>query len=201
MKRVLKYALILLISGSSLWAGKILVDEKNWVAISALATLILALVASGTIWQNYRFRKEDRHRERSARAVDELCRWTDEALRLFYLPYNSNKEEIHKGLIEKMNLAVASTATAIILGKEFEGLVGRANKALVSYSGAIQKKRRGDTKPLDKAIIEEFRVLFHGLQLYINLLRTWDYNYKAFIQDASRNSKLPLSKHLQPPEV
>ncbi|MBA7694025.1 hypothetical protein ES703_102625 [subsurface metagenome] len=175
---------------------------KEWaLAISAGVTLLLAIAAFWTIWQSYRFRKKDRRRERSARAVDELCRWVDETLRLFYLPYSSNKEEIHKGLIEKMNLAVASTATAIILGKEFEGLVGRANKALTSYSGALQKKRGGDTEPFDKAIIEEFRVSFHGLQLYINLLRTWDYNYKAFIQDASRNSKLPLSKHLQPPEV
>lgn len=169
--------------------------------ISAGITFLLALAAFWTIWQNYRFRKEDKQRERSARAVDELCRWTDETLRLFYLPYNSNKEEIHKGLIEKMNLAVASTATAIILGKEFEGLVERANKALVSYSGALQNKRGGNTKPFEKSIIEEFRVSFNGLQLYINLLRTWDYNYKAFIQDASRNSKLPLSEHLQPPEA
>ena len=175
---------------------------KEWaIPLSAGATFLLAIAAFGAIWQNYSFRKKDRQRERSARAVDELCRWTDDALRLLFLQYNSNKEEIYKGLIEKMNLAVASTAAAIILGEEFEGLIRRAVKALVSYSGAVQEKRGGDTKPFDKAIIEEFRVSFNGLQLYINLLRTWDYNYKAFIQDASRNSKLPLSKHLQPPEA
>jgi len=175
---------------------------KEWaVPLSAGVTLLLAIAAFWAIWQNHRFRKEDRQRERSARAVDELCRWTDETLRLFFLPYNSNKDEIHKGLMEKINLAIASTASGIILGKEFEGLVGRANTALVSYYGALQKKREGDTKPFDKAIIEEFRVSFNGLQLYLNLLRTWDYNYKAFIQDAGRNSKLPFYENLQPPEA
>ena len=133
---------------------------KEWaLVISAGITLLLAIAAFWAIWQNYRFRKKDRQRERSARAVDELCRWTDDALRLFLLPYNSkNEEEIYIGFKGKMNLALASTATAIILGKEFEGLVGRAIKALVNYSGAIQKKRRSDTQPFDEAVIEEFRV-------------------------------------------
>ncbi len=168
----------------------------------AIVTFLLAVAAFCAIWQSYRFRKEDRRRERSARAVDELCRWTDDALRLFLLPYDSNnEEEIYKGFKEKMNLAVGSTGAAIILGKEFEGLIRRAIKALVSYSGAIQKKRRGDTQPFDEAIIEEFRVSFNGLQLCVNLLRVWDYDYKAFIQDASRNSKLPLAEHLPSPEA
>ena len=71
MKRVLKYALILLISGSVLWAGKILVDEKNWVAISALATLVLAFGAFWAIMDN----RHARIVNRKERLLNEVIQW------------------------------------------------------------------------------------------------------------------------------
>jgi len=73
MKRVLKYALILLISGSVLWAGKILVDEKNWVAISALATLVLAFGAFWAIMDNRHARIVDR----KERLLNEIIEWAE----------------------------------------------------------------------------------------------------------------------------
>lgn len=81
-KRFLKYALILLISGSGLWAGKILVDEKNWVAISALATLILALGAFLTIRNSNEREKRRRQEEldkekhdKEERLLGEIIDW------------------------------------------------------------------------------------------------------------------------------
>ncbi len=171
---------------------------KEWaIVIGAGATFILATVAFWAIWQNYTFRKVDRKRELIVRASNELCRWTDEALRLFYLPYNRNEKEIYEGLLEIANQALASTSAGIILGKEFEGLVRRVITALVKYFGAIKERRKGNTGPIEESILEEYKTSFNGLQLYLNLLRTWDYDYASFIKDACKNVELPLNEHLQ----
>jgi len=165
--------------------------------VLAVVTFLLAVAAFWSVWQNYKFRKEDRLRETKERSANELCLWVDEALRLFYLPYNTNKEEIYIGLIKILNIVPAATAASIILGNEFLGLIKRANNALVNYFGEIKEKRKGNNRPINESIINEFDISFSGLQLYLNLLRTWDYNYKLFIKDASENSPLPLSENLE----
>ena len=172
-------------------------ETETLLAISAGVTFLLALAAFWAIWQNYTFRKVDRKRELIVRASNELCRWTDEALRLFYLPYNRNEKEIYEGLLEIANQALASTSAGIILGKEFEGLVRRVITALVKYFGAIKERRKGNTGPIEESILEEYKTSFNGLQLYLNLLRTWDYDYASFIKDACKNVELPLNEHLQ----
>ncbi len=75
-------------------------DTETLLAISAGATFLLALAAFWAIWQNYRFRKEDRERERRVRSASELYGWADEARRLYYLPYNQYKDETYNGLIK-----------------------------------------------------------------------------------------------------
>ena len=171
---------------------------KEWaLPLSAGATLLLAGTAFWAIWQNYRFRREDRKREHCARSTDELCRWTDEALRLFYLPYNNkNKDIIYQGLQDLLRAGVAMTAAAIIVGPEFEELTKRALSALAKYYFAIKAKRT-ENKQVDKPLITEFATSFSGLELYLNLLRTWDFEYDEFIKSVSQD-ELPLSEHLEP---
>lgn len=75
--RFLKYGLAL-IACLFLWAGVILINEQNWVALSALATLILALAAFWAIWQNYSLHK----RERKERLLNEIIEWAWDVLKL-----------------------------------------------------------------------------------------------------------------------
>lgn len=86
----------------------------DWLAFSGLATLILALAAFWTIWENRQIRREDRKREHTARSADELCAWAEEALKLYYLPYNYHKDKIEDGLsnliIKNMVIVIAATS-------------------------------------------------------------------------------------------
>ena len=169
----------------------------NWLAISAGVTLLLALAAFWAIWQNYSFRKEDRKRERRVRSADGLCGWVEEARRLLYLPYYDRKDEINSGLKELVRKAVAATAAAILVGDEFAGLTQRATQALIGFHSAIKAEIKED-KPVDKSVTEEFQNTFESLYFYLSLLRTWDYDYDAFIKEARTHDALPLSQHLHP---
>jgi len=88
-------------------------------------------------------------------------------------------------------MGVAMAAAAIIVGPEFEGLTDRALSALIDYRAAV------GTKEIKKQVITEFRTSFNGLELYLNLLRTWDFEYNAFIKDVRQHVKFPVYKHLE----
>ncbi len=70
----LKYAIGVLIIAGGIWAGVILYQNDNWLGISAIATLLLALGAFLTIRQNYRLHKKDRQE----RLVNEIIHWAEE---------------------------------------------------------------------------------------------------------------------------
>jgi len=158
-------------------------------------TLLLALAAFWAIWQNYNFRKKDRERLRKERTATELYEWVEEAQRLFYLPYNQHKDEIYNGISNAVLKIAAMTTAAIILGDEFEALIKRVTNALVGYFSEMKEKRKHGKK-IDDHVIEEFEVCFYGLELYLEVLRIWDYDYDAFIKDCKANGLLPLDQHL-----
>ncbi len=79
---ILKYAGLLLLGGSFVWVGVILSREENWVAISALATLILAFIASLSIRETRRIREEDRGLDSKRRRVDDVQNWINEVVKL-----------------------------------------------------------------------------------------------------------------------
>jgi hypothetical protein len=172
---------------------------KEWaLPLSAGATFLLALAAFWAIWQNHNFRKEDRKRESCARSANELRRWTEEALRLFYLPQNKkNKTIISQGLTDLIAIGVPMTAASIIIGPEFEGLTRRAIAALISYHSAL------DTPKMKKEVAIEFGTAFSSLELYLNLLSTWDFKYKVFLRELRREKSVefPLSEHLENIEI
>lgn len=166
------------------------IDDK-WLAFSSLATLLLALAAFWAIWENRRMRKEDREEKRSASSADELCRWAEEALRLYYLPYNYNKDEIKNGLsvLVIKNMLVITLAT--IIGNEFTEPTKRVSKALAEYYGLIKdkyynKKVTGDNED----ILKEFEDAFYTLLSYLYVLRICDYSYSRFLDDAVENGVL-----------
>ncbi len=172
-------------------------STETWLAISTATTFLLALAAFWAIWQNYSFRKEDRKRERRVRSADELCGWVEKARRLFYSPYYDRKDEINSGLKELVRKAVAATAAAILVGDEFAGLTKRAAQALIGFHSAIRTEIK-ENKPIDKSVTEEFQDTFESLYFYLSLLRTWDYDYDAFIKEARTHGALPLCQHLNP---
>jgi len=174
------------------------VTTDNWLAIGAGATFLLALAAFWAIWQNYTFRKADRKKERGVRSVDELCGWVEEALKLSYLTYNYNNEEIYNSFSELSSKSVAMVGVASIIGHEFFEIATKAEEALSNYYSAIKARRNKHNKQVDKSVLEEFKTCFDGLQFYLSLLRVFDYDYDAFIKFARLRDALPLSKHLQP---
>ena len=76
--RILKYGLGLLVAFLIFWGFYGFVKSDNWLAVSALATLILAIAAFWAIWQNYSFRKEDR----KVSSLKEIRDWANEGLNI-----------------------------------------------------------------------------------------------------------------------
>ena len=70
----LKFGAALIAGSLYIWAIIILLENDNWVGISALTTMFLALAAFWTIRQNYSFRK----REQRRRLLNEIVEWATE---------------------------------------------------------------------------------------------------------------------------
>lgn len=71
---ILKYVPGLLIAFALFWGFKILYEQENWLGISALATLFLALAAFWAIRQNYSLHKS----ERRERLLNEIIQWAED---------------------------------------------------------------------------------------------------------------------------
>ena len=69
----LKYGPGLLIAGFIFWGFVILYKQDNWLGISALATLFLALGAFWAIWQNSNMQR----RQRKERLLNEIIDWVE----------------------------------------------------------------------------------------------------------------------------
>ncbi len=187
MRRWLRRNWLALIVGLIVLAGFATL-YNDWLAFSALATLLLALAAFWTIWDNRQTRRETRKREHTARSADELCAWAEESLRLYYLPYNYHKDEIKDGLsnltIKNMVMVIAAT----IIGTEFIEPTKTAENALARFYGIIEDRYyQKVNKPVDKTASEEFESAFYTLLSYLYVLRLWDYDYGRFLDDAIEN--------------
>lgn len=68
---ILRYGLGLLIALLIFWGFYGFIKDDNWLAVSALATLILAIAAFWAIWQNYNFRRQ----EKKERLLNEIIEW------------------------------------------------------------------------------------------------------------------------------
>ncbi|MFC1983954.1 hypothetical protein ACFLVO_02965 [Chloroflexota bacterium] len=70
---LLKYAGVITAGGLYVWVITILLENDNWVGISALTTMLLAIAAFWAIKQNYSFRRE----ERKERLLNEIIEWAE----------------------------------------------------------------------------------------------------------------------------
>ena len=173
-------------------------STETLLTISAGVTFLLAIAAFWAIWQNYSFRKEDRKRERLTRSAEELCRWAEESLKLFYLPDGYDKQVVYNNLSELSSKSVPMVGLAGIIGKEFFEIAKKADKALSNYYSEMKTIGNNIDKKIEQTTLEEFRGCFDGLQFYLSLLRTYDYDYGAFMKFARSIHALPLSEHLKP---
>ena len=165
----------------------------NWLAFSASATLLLALAAFWAIWTNRQTRREDREKESKARSAEELSKWAEEALRLYYLPYNDYKEQIAQGLIGLVTKNMLMSIAAIIIGDEFIKPTKRAEEALTDYCRMTRDRyyqKQRIEPPTLKALENEFEETFYLLLTYLYLLRYWDYDYHRFLEDAMEHGAL-----------
>ncbi len=67
----LKYGALIIAGGLYIWAIIFLLKSDNWVGISALTTMLLAIAAFWVIRQNYELHK----RERRERLLNEIIEW------------------------------------------------------------------------------------------------------------------------------
>lgn len=164
----------------------------NWLAFSSFATLLLALAAFWAIWDNRQTRREERKREHTARSADELSSWAEEALRLYYLPFNYHKDEIKDGLSNLMIKNMVMVIAATIIGDEFIEPTKRAETALAKYCEVVRDMYYKGVIKLAKetALIAEFEDAFYSLLSYLYVLRYWDYDYFHFLNDAIENGVL-----------
>jgi len=88
---ILRYGSGLLIALLIFWGFYGFIKDDNWLAVSALATLILAIAAFWTIRQNYNFRRQ----EKKERLLNEIIEWAMSIISLraksSYKPYSAKK--------------------------------------------------------------------------------------------------------------
>ena len=141
------------------------------------------------------FAKEDRERLRKERVAKQLSEWVKKAQNLYYLSYDENKDEVYKGFTKVVSEITAMTTAAIILGDEFLPLIKRVNNAITSYYSGIKEKRTKG-KQIEEHVMKEFEACVYGLELYLEALHVWDYDYAAFLKDARAHGLLPFEQHL-----
>lgn len=74
----LKYAGVLLAGGLYIWALIFLLNADNWVGISAISTMILAIAAFWTI----RNSREQEKRDRKERLLNDIIEWAVDVTRV-----------------------------------------------------------------------------------------------------------------------
>jgi len=100
----LKYVGIIIAGDLYIWALILLVSNDNWVAVSALTTMLLAIAAFWSIRQNYQFRR----REKKERLLNEIIEWAIDVakpkyglnLMLFSSSIISEKDQVTAQLFE-----------------------------------------------------------------------------------------------------
>jgi len=80
---ILRYGLGLLIALLIFWGFYGFIKDDNWLAVSALATLILAIAAFWAIRQNYNFRRQ----EKKERLLTEIIEWATDVRRYASIPH------------------------------------------------------------------------------------------------------------------
>jgi hypothetical protein len=168
----LKYTLGFLIIGSAVWAGVILYREDNWVGISALATLLLALGAFWTIRQNYIFHRK----ERKEKLLNEIIEWANRAARCGYEEHITIPAVFNQHTKSRMDLEALDMIEITARVLSIEG----------SYISNIAPVFSDSSKILNSKISEVIR----------RLDMVWRQALKC-MQDYHKEHKLPGTKEIK----
>jgi len=79
MSEFLKYGAVLTAGGFYIWAIVILINDDNWIGISALTTMLLALAAFWSIWHTGHMRRKDIDNNFKSRLMEEIRVWAYDA--------------------------------------------------------------------------------------------------------------------------
>jgi len=150
----LKYVAALIAGGLYIWAIIFLLNDDNWIGISTLTTMLLAIAAFWVIWQNYSFRKEDR----KSKALDGIRNWANGGLtlvtRIWRLPTTHAKFPPVFEVIAQLSYMESQRHTLLRHAKflNSKDLENTLNKALNAVKNCLESyKGAGDTNRLDSA--------------------------------------------------
>jgi len=158
-------------------------DTNTWLAVSAGATFLLAIAAFWAIWQNYRFRKQDRELNIKSQALDEICDWVNETFQLMDLSYSPDEGKKREARMRFQLVGVTGASmivAAAIFGSEMVEKVKVALKSIEKFNVVLWS----EGKVKDKALfIELWDSLFEVLKVAYNhkielLPSTKDYKKK-----------------------
>lgn len=170
---IVKYGALIIAGGLYIWALIFLVSKDNWVAISALTTMLLAIAAFWAIQQNYSFRKRDRKRLIKERALSIVRNWINDAVWLMMLNAQyadeHSKPEFNYGRLtlekiqlikDKLTRELEETLTSAQLWTDLFTLLDEANMMLKEF---IDKGRAEDpnlTEKYRKYYVAKFASIF-----------------------------------------
>ena len=151
----LKYGALIIAGSLYIWALIFLLKSDNWVGISALTTMLLAIAAFWAIWQNTNIQKN----EKRERLLNEIIEWA-----INVTNWRSESKKIFKemaGITDSKQQQVLTHAHIVEVKEGFVGMGGRNQ-----YISSIAEKF---TKVLQEAVEK----LITDLEAYIEFLDDW----------------------------
>jgi len=149
-RRYCRQLLIILISGAGLWAGIILVNEKNWLGISAFATLVLALIASLAILQTRDMQKS----EKRERLLNEIIQWAIDIRKI------TLKSELPNNIAFDTPIEQMATQRGLLsLWHEYQNINAKSG-----YVEAIASDFRNSLLPIVKTVTQKLDDVIKALE-------------------------------------
>ncbi len=107
MKSFWKYGACVVAGGLYIWALIFLVNDDNWVGVSAMTTMLLAIAAFWAILES----QKDRAVKSRERALEYIIDWAEEALYALSTP-SAQKSSLHGRIMEELTKLQPSTVRA-----------------------------------------------------------------------------------------
>ena len=153
MSGFLKYGALFIAGGFYIWAIIILLNNDNWIGISALTTMFLAIAAFWAIWQT----RSIQRRERRDRLLNEIIEWAIEATK--WRPKKIFSEIIHTS--KRLELQHLMFSHIVEIMESFIEMRGKNE-----YVSNVARK-------LDRHLEEVVNNLIEVLESKIELLAEW----------------------------
>lgn len=170
----LKFGGSLIAGGLYVWVITILLEDGNWLGISALTTMLLAIAAFWAIWQNYRFREKDR----KERLLNEIIEWAEDVAKCGIarptpeLEVKNVRDDVafsfltnQYNKLDTLQLVKAREYTKEITQKidsSLQEAVDEATKNLKKQINCLRKFKTGGGKWIIKEVIKNNNLLYNS---------------------------------------